>query len=221
MKRSNKIITVLLIISVVFLIVSGSISLPILIRPFYYFQIDLLELSEFSGFTYDEIKEAFDQMMDFCLYGSEFGTGVLKWSEEGKSHFADCAFLFRLDLIVLVVSFLLTVILLLILRIRREKSHHFLGLSPLFYEGIIPLAFFSILGLLISMDFDRAFVIFHGIFFSGKTNWIFDPEKDEIIKILPEQFFMNCAILIIGALILTCIIMIIVSFVIKTRKKYK
>ena len=53
-----------------------------------------------------------------------------------------------------------------------------------------------VLGCLIASDFDSAFVIFHSIFFPGKDNWQFNPRTDPIIKVLPEQFFLNCAIFI-------------------------
>ena len=52
------------------------------------------------------------------------------------------------------------------------------------------------IGCLSALDFDRAFVIFHSIFFPGKTNWVFDWYADPIIRVLPQEFFMDCAILI-------------------------
>ena len=52
------------------------------------------------------------------------------------------------------------------------------------------------IGALAALDFDRAFVVFHSIFFPGKTNWVFDWYRDPIIRVLPQDFFRNCAILI-------------------------
>ena len=52
------------------------------------------------------------------------------------------------------------------------------------------------IGALSALDFDRAFVIFHSIFFPGKTNWVFDWYTDQIIRVRPQEFFMDCAILI-------------------------
>jgi len=45
-------------------------------------------------------------------------------------------------------------------------------------------------------------VIFHSIFFPGKTNWLFDWRTDPIILVLPQDFFMHCAMLIGGGLII-------------------
>ena len=61
---------------------------------------------------------------------------------------------------------------------------------------------FGTLGGLVALDFNSAFLVFHALFFAGKDNWLFDPATDEIIDALPEEFFMNCAILIGASLIL-------------------
>ena len=47
----------------------------------------------------------------------------------------------------------------------------------------------------IAIDFNKAFVLFHKLFFSN-DDWLFDPATDEVITILPEEFFMQCAVLI-------------------------
>ncbi|MDY6096348.1 MAG: DUF1461 domain-containing protein [Oscillospiraceae bacterium] len=38
------------------------------------------------------------------------------------------------------------------------------------------------------------------MFFPGKTNWLFDPRTDQIILILPDTYFRNCAILALALL---------------------
>ena len=57
---------------------------------------------------------------------------------------------------------------------------------------------------LAALDFNRAFTVFHAIFFPGKDNWIFDPAVDQIILVMPEVFFRNCALLIGGVLLACC-----------------
>ena len=82
-------------------VLSLSIAIPILFRPFYYVHINAMDLPEQSGYSYQEIKDAYDDMMDFCVYGRQpFATGVMKYSEDGKSHFEDVAVLFKIDLAV-------------------------------------------------------------------------------------------------------------------------
>ena len=223
MKKSeiaDRILSIIMIVALALVIISGSISVPILFRSFYYIQIEGLGLPEYTGYSHEEIKAAFDEMMDFCVFDKEFGTGVLKWSEEGKSHFADCAVLFRLDLGVLVISSLIVALLIIYVCIfRRSGFHRFKGFPPMFYAGLVPLILFTVIGIACAIDFNRAFTVFHMIFFSGKTNWVFDPNKDEIIKILPETFFMNCGILILAVLICLCVFFVIMGIVRKQNSK--
>ena len=58
-----------------------------------------------------------------------------------------------------------------------------------------------VLGILAALDFNRAFVVFHSIFFPGKSNWIFDYRTDPIILVLPQNFFMHCAMLIAAGIL--------------------
>ena len=47
-------------------------------------------------------------------------------------------------------------------------------------------------------------------FFPGKTNWIFDAATDQVILILPEVYFRNCAILalvILFVLVAVCLVL--------------
>lgn len=71
-------------------VLSGSIAAPLLCRPFYYAHIGPMGLTEYAGLTAEEIRQAFDQVMDFCLgLRPDFAAGVLPWSQSGAGHFAD------------------------------------------------------------------------------------------------------------------------------------
>lgn len=204
--KESKILSVALSIAIAFLVLTAAIAVPILFRPFYYWQIGPLGLEAATGLSRSEIIEAYNQMMNFCIgITHEFSTGVLAWSEWGRSHFVDVRSLFMLDLIVLGV----TALGLLAWRVARSRLHirpyRFAGRTPGFYAGAGLLSVFIVVGLLAATNFSRAFTIFHRLFFPGKENWIFDPAVDQIILILPETFFMNCAILILVLLIGGCL----------------
>ena len=102
--RPSKPASVLLSLVLALLVLSFSISVPILFRPFYYVQIDALHLPEQTGWSAEVIREAYDEVLDFCVFGAPFGTGELAWSESGRSHFADVRGLFLLDFAVLGVT---------------------------------------------------------------------------------------------------------------------
>lgn len=205
----EKILSILLIMTLSLFAVSAGIAAPILSRGFYTAHIHALQLPETTGWTAEEIQSAYDDVMDFLLHDGEFGTGVLRWSESGKAHFTDVRVLFQLDLRVLQITAAVLAVLFLVS--RRIKPHRFAERGPSFWAGSITIGLFLIVGILGAIDFDRAFTVFHSIFFPGKTNWLFDPDTDQIIQILPEVFFRNCAILAIGLILLICLVYLFVG----------
>ena len=52
------------------------------------------------------------------------------------------------------------------------------------------------LGFVVALDFERAFITFHQIVFRNNY-WVFDYRSDPVINILPETFFMHCFIMIV------------------------
>lgn len=202
------------------LVLSASIAVPLLCRPFYYAHIQALNLDGYTGLSVEQIKEAFDQVMDYCLgLRPDFAAGVLPFSESGASHFADVRVLFLLDLWVAVISLAALVILFIISRRKKLTPAPLLGHGPGFWAAIGLGGLFLIVGGLAATNFERAFVIFHSLFFPGKTNWLFDWRTDPIILLLPEDFFRNCAILILTLLIFWCVILIVADLLAQHRRK--
>lgn len=196
----KRLLSVLCAVSVFLFLLTASIGLPIYIRPFYYAHIAACDLEAVSGYSEIEIRQAYDQVLDYLtLPGREFGTGVLPHSEEGRAHFEDCKVLFDLNAIVLIGSGLM---LTLLFGMRKKWGPYRLGRrSAPFWAAVLALAAPIMIGFLAALDFDRAFTIFHTIFFPGKTNWVFDWYADPIIRVLPQDFFRNCALLIGGGLV--------------------
>ena len=214
----NKIISLLFSLAALLLILTISIGLPIYFRPFYYAHITPMNLVEESGYSRAEIIDAYHEVLDYLtLPGKEFGTGVMEYSESGKDHFVDCKGLFNLNATVLLISAATLLTILILRRKGKLELEEIGGYRPIFYSGVGAILIPCVLGLLISVDFDRAFVIFHKIFFPGKDNWTFHPRYDEIIMVLPQEFFRNCAVLIGVSIIVLSSIAIIVPAVRRRR----
>lgn len=216
--KTSKTLTVLLSILTAVILLTASIAVPILFRPFYYAHIEPLQLCEQTGLTRDEVKTAFNEMLDYCLGAEEFSTGVLRWSESGKSHFTDVRVLFLLDLRVLAAAVIAWIIVRGIAYLTKRQPGKLLSRGYSFWAGTGLAAVFLIIGALAATNFDRAFTIFHTLFFPGKDNWLFNPAEDQIINILPQTFFMNCAILILAILLVGCLALILWD-VVPHRKK--
>lgn len=220
-KWLNITLTVIFIIALVLFMLTFSIGLPIYFRPFYYLQIKTLGLEEQTGWSYETIKTAYDEALNFCtLPGGTFGAGELKFSEEGAAHFADCKVLFNLNLYVLIGSFVVLAVLTVLQQVKVFTLCRPLNRHAYFWSAIVAVALPVILGCIIAADFDKAFQVFHAVFFPGKDNWLFNPNKDEIIRIMPEQFFANCAIFIgVGLVVFACAL--IAADIITLRKEEK
>lgn len=194
------------------LILSAAIAAPILLRPFYYLHIKPMGLGEDMLLTAGQVKTAYNEMMNYCTgLSSTFSVGVLGWSESGFAHFADVRKLFLLDLGVLAGS----AIALILIAVFQRKNRNPLclgGHTPGFWGAIGLGGAFLVVGGLAALDFDRAFVIFHELFFPGKSNWVFDGYEDPIIYLLPWQFFRNCAIFILAVILISSISLIIRDF---------
>lgn len=216
----NKIAAIVFAIALFFLILSLSIGLPIYIRPFFYAHIAPLDLEAESGFTRAEIIEAYNDVLDYLtLPGKPFCSGVMLYSEDGAAHFADCKVLFDLNAAVLIGSAIAVTVILLLYRQKKITSLRLGGLFAGFYGAVAAIAVPSALGYYAYRNFLDLFTKLHKLLFPGKYNWYFDPATDEIINVLPPQFFMNCAILIGVSIAMLSLAVIVLSLILKFKRK--
>lgn len=222
MLRSSKPLSVIQSVCIALLIFTLSVAAPILLRPFYYAHIGPLDLEGYTGLSRGEIVTAYNEMMDYCLgLRGEFSVGVLPWSASGRDHFADVRTLFLLDLAAAALSALGLGATILVARRRWIIPHRLRGHGPGFWAAAGLAAVVTVVGVLAALDFQRAFTVFHTLFFPGKTNWIFDWQTDPIILLLPEVFFRNCAIAIGALMVLACGVLVVLDLRLVRRHKNK
>lgn len=210
----NRIFTIVFGIAVFFFILSFSIALPIYCRFFYYLHIDGLSLPEKTGYSYAQIKFAYDEILNYLtLPNMPFGTGVFAYTASGAEHFADCKVLFDINLIALIASTTAIIITLVLVKLKKVSLYRPFNMSVTFISAVSIFAIFFVVGIFVAIDFSSAFTVFHKIFFPNKTNWAFDPNQMEIILALPEQFFFNCAILIGSSIFIICLSIIIYQII--------
>ena len=212
-KVLNHSLTIILIFSLLILMITFSIGLPIYFRPFYYLHINGLDMVENTRWSYEVIKEAYDEVLDFLVLNRPFGTGELRYSSEGQSHFEDCKILFDLNFYCLLSSFIVSTVIIVLHKFKKIEIQRYFKFNPIFYSSIIAILIPLVVGILASIDFDKAFEVFHTIFFPGKDNWLFDPRTDQIILVMPQEFFRNCAILIGSSLVIITITSILISII--------
>ncbi len=193
--------------------ISIGLSIALFFRPFYYMEVDRLHIVEDSGYSREEILENYNSLIDYC---SPFYNGDLKFatfpaSNEGLIHFAEVKTIFVTIFWSGVASGIL--LLLIIWRKTKAKERSYL-LTSAAVSIILPL----IVGLASFINFDKLFVLFHEIMFQNDY-WIFSWETDPVITILPETFFMDCALVIAGTVVLGSIILLIIYRLLLSRSR--
>lgn len=67
---------------------------------------------------------------------------------------------------------------------------------------------------LISINFNKAFIYFHKLLFTNDL-YLLNPRYDKLIVLLPEEFFIKCAVIIGVSMIGSNLVYIIISYIIK------
>ncbi|HIR00101.1 MAG TPA: TIGR01906 family membrane protein [Candidatus Scybalocola faecavium] len=206
-------IQVILGLILVFFIISFAVVFTLNFRPLYYFDIGHLNISQTSGYPENEIRENYDVLID---YNSIFGPDTLEFptlamSDSGRIHFEEVKVIF----VAIQIACMITLILGAagIIWQKKKKDWRFLK-----YASILTIAIPVILGILISMNWDQAFVTFHHIFFNNDY-WIFDAATDPVITILPDTFFFHCAVMILGLVIAGSVVCFIIYRLLRSRSK--
>ena len=174
-------------------ILSASVVLVLNIRVIYYCDIDTLHLTKEVDLTKEQIRENYDALIDYNLFWK--GEDTLQFpdfpmSEHGQIHFAE------------------------VRRIFVALQYLMIGSAAVFFIGewgklrrgsrrslkltaILSIALPLAAGAMIAANWEAFFVGFHHVMFSNDY-WLFDPATDPVILILPDAFFLHCAVWILA-----------------------
>lgn len=209
MKYLRNILTALILM---LFIISFSVVFTLNFRPLYYFDIEHLNIESLSGMTTEDIKNNYDVLID---YNNMTGPDTLEFptlpmSETGRIHFEEVKVIFVAIEYMLLITGILSIILIL-LHTKKFKEWLYLKLTAIF-TIVIP----AVLAVCIGINWDKAFVIFHKIFFNNDY-WIFSADTDPVILMLPDTFFFHCAAMILILVVLGSVICAILHNVLKRR----
>jgi len=179
---------------------------------FYDLHIGPLKLAERINLTEDQIKNNYSVLIDYLTDESisklEFPDLVM--SKEGEIHFEEVKDIFlSLKNFAKVFSILSLVFCIILM---RNRWYDFLK-----FASILVLAPVVVLGVASLIDFDLLFTTFHRVAFNNSF-WIFDEKIDPVIKILPEQYFLNCLIYILGLIFISSIALFLVYKMLKRHQ---
>ena len=199
----KKFLNVLFSICISIVIIVGVINFTVGFKQLYYFDIDYLNISELSGLSKDDIKLNYDYLIDYNLNKnvSEFKLPTLKSSPQGKIHFEEVRNIFQI--INKLAKLLLVVSLVGIILSVKNKNIKILKTTSITLI-IMPL----VLTVPILLNFEKSFIIFHKLLFRNDY-WIFNPDLDPVINILPEEFFFHSGMMILILILLVSIVLFV------------
>lgn len=198
MKRTGPGILLSLILTLT--IISVSTVLTLACRPLYYLDIRALHIPETTGYTEQEIRENYNALIDYNLSVRDetLSLPTLPMSDSGRIHFGEVKAIFQRFQFMTVAGAILSIIG--ILWMRRRQSYGYLKLTAVL-SVMIPAG----VGAAVALNWDWAFVTFHQIAFDNDY-WLFDPDTDPVIRILPDAYFLHCAILLLVLVMLGSVI---------------
>ena len=178
-------------VSLLFLLSLAILATIYLAWFLYPFEISWLNLTNRVHLKSDIIQYNFHILMDYLTnpFNPVLEMPDFPSSESGLHHFVVVKGLFHLAQGVAIVT---VPIFYLFWKQVIQK-----GFLSLYRRGLlIMLSLPLVLGLVgVFIGFEQFFTLFHQILFVGDDTWLFDPAKDPVILILPEDFFLHCFIL--------------------------
>ncbi len=177
-------------------IIGSSVVGTLAFRPLYYEDMENLQIPEDSGYSKEEVRENYDALIAYNMAwkDGELSLPTIPMSENGKIHFEEVKDIF--DIFKCLALFCGSLGVLGIVVMARKKEYRYLKMTAIF-SSTLPI----VLGVLVALFWEPVFMLFHELFFDNDY-WLFDPKTDPVINILPDEFFMHCAILIFGGVLL-------------------
>lgn len=155
-----------------------------------------------SGFSSERLMGNYNSMINYLRnpFEDKLIFNDFPMSVQGKIHFEEVKRIFMGMYIIIIVF----IVIYIIFKCIESTSKIIKESLILNYCSNTIISIISIGIIAMSIDFSKAFEIFHKIFFRNDY-WLFDPKTDPIINVLPEELFMIYGVTIVGLLLLQAI----------------
>ena len=177
--------------SVLCLLATAILLTIYLVWLFYPLEISYFALPDKVHLKAETIQYNFNILMNYLTnpFSQKLAMPDFRSSVAGLHHFQAVKYLFHLAQVVFVLTLPAFIFF-----IQKVIKKGFLALYQrnLLILSLLPFIMICLAGLI---GFNSFFTLFHQVLFVGDNTWLFDPAKDPVIWILPEEFFMHAFIL--------------------------
>ncbi|HHV07724.1 MAG TPA: TIGR01906 family membrane protein [Firmicutes bacterium] len=223
-KTAVRLAALLIAISVPVLITLLAVESIAFSEQFYLHQHQKLGLEHATGFSASNYLQFSRALQDYyhghiaspqIIIPTDYGPQPL-YKDHELAHLVDVYHLFRLGFTIrnLAMVLLLTGITLL-LTFRKHRAWRII-VTAIGIGSTGGIVLFLLLLLAVKLDFSQAFTYFHLISFDNML-WQLDPAKDNLIKMFPEQFFLNATVAITGRALTVLTILAIFGLILWRR----
>jgi len=213
-------------ISLMLVILYLSISIPTFTMPFYNYAYNKNGTHEQIGISQYDLERVTRLLMEYMRGDVDNLDIVVQIHGENRpffsvieiKHMIDVQDLFQIGFLIRNIALLLFVATFLcgFLFERRPALKEYAKFY-IFGQGAL-LVLGGALTAIILSNFERSFVIFHEIFFDNEL-WLLDPAVDLLINIVPQQFFVDLFIVIVGIFVLISFVILLLCIIyLKTIK---
>ncbi len=191
---------------------------------FYTKEYEKLGVARDIGISSEDLKNATEVLIDYTtgeredmVVTADFGGETKEvFNDREKAHMIDVQKLFigaknlsRICVGAAVGAFILLFI------FAKKKRDVFRGYT---LSNYIFLAIFAMIAFYAATDFTNFWTSFHHVFFTNDL-WLLDPTTDNLILMVPEQFFFDLVFRIVGWFVGICAVLYLVSLYLSKRQR--
>lgn len=202
----NSVLKILMGIFTAISIIAISTIIALNLRFIYKFIIDKYDLVNITGVSGENLMNDYSGLINYLQnpFIEQLRFKNFAMSPYGEIHFYEVKRIF-ISLIIIALIFIIgNFIYVIACKIKGYKYFGRRIIGNLNSGSNILIMFFMILVAAYIIDFSKAFIIFHKIFFKNDY-WVFDENMDPIINALPEDLFMIYGAIILGIIIISSI----------------
>ena len=209
----KKLFNILISFSIAIFIISSSVILSLRFKSLYYYDVKKLSISEISNFSEDDIRLNYDYLIDYNLNNNvgEFNLPTIKYSKMGKIHFEEARNIFQFIKKIFYISGVISILGIII--IIKNKNIKILNTT-----SIMTILLPVLVSIPLIINFNYFFIKLHELVFSNDY-WIFDPEIDPVINILPQNVFFHIGMLILVIILGTSILLQVIYRLLNKKLK--
>lgn len=215
----KRIILIYIALSAVLFSLTMSINIVTKDKNYYYKYSEKNNIAEYAGVDSDKLKKMYSNLIDYIYKGDQNLINT-DFNKREVSHMVDVNKLYNINIMVTYVATISLIAYIVYLSFAYKKKRSIYRELKFIRKIFLTILFaMIILSIIISIDFDSAFIKFHHLFFNNDL-WLLDPRTDIMIRMLPQDFFMNMAIRIgLYFVRFLALIYIILTIIIRNNKE--